>query len=47
MERNSAAYYTKIQSKVHPNIVKVEGKDITNPTETANAVNNFFYKYWP
>ena len=33
----------KPKSKIHPNIVKVKGKDIRNPTETANAYNNCFY----
>ena len=37
----------KSKSKIHPNIVKVKGKDIMNPTEIVNAFNNFFYKYWP
>ena len=53
MERNLAAYSTKIRKQIqfqskkfHPNIVKLKGKDITNPTEIANAFN-FFYKYWP
>ena len=32
----------KSKSKVHPNIVKVKGKDITNLSEIANAFNNFF-----
>ena len=27
----------KSKNKVHPNIVKVKGKDITNPTDVANA----------
>ena len=31
----------KSKSKVHPNMVKVKDKDTTNPTEIANAVNNF------
>ena len=30
----------KSKRKFHPNIVKVKGKDITNPTEIANAFNN-------
>ena len=32
----------KSKSKIHPNIVKVKGKDIMNPIEIANAFNNFF-----
>ena len=44
MERNSAAYYTK---KVCPNIVKVRGKDITNPKVIANAFKNFFINIGP
>ena len=32
----------KSKSKIHPNIVKVKGKDIMNPIEIANALNNFF-----
>ena len=31
----------KSKSKVHPNMVKVKDKDTTNPTEIANAFNNF------
>ena len=31
----------KSKSKVHSNIVKVKGKNITNPTEIANAFINF------
>ena len=37
----------KSKSKVDPNIVKVKGKDITNPTEIANALNNFFINTGP
>ena len=37
----------KSKSKVHPNIVKVKGKDITNLTEIANAFNNFFINIGP
>ena len=29
----------KSKSKVHPNIIRVKGKDIANPTEIANAFN--------
>ena len=32
----------KSKSKIHPNIVKVKGKDIMNPIEIANAFNNVF-----
>ena len=35
----------KSKSKVHLNIVKVKGKDITNPTEIANAFNNVFKSF--
>ena len=37
----------KSKSKAHPNIVKVKGKDITNPIEIANAFNNFFINIGP
>ena len=37
----------KSKSKIHPNIVKVKGKDITNPIEIANAFNNFFINIGP
>ena len=37
----------KPKSKAHPNIVKVKGKDITNPIEIANAFNNFFINIGP
>ena len=33
--------------KVHLNIVKLKGKDITNPTKIANAFNNFFINIGP
>ena len=33
----------KSKNKIHPKIVKVKGKDITNPTVIANAYNNCFY----
>ena len=42
MERNLALITLKSKSKVHPNIVNVKGKDITNTTDIANAFNNFF-----
>ena len=32
----------KSKSKIHPNIVKVKGKDIMNPIEIANAFYNVF-----
>ena len=32
----------KYKSKVHPNIVRVKSKNITNPTDIANIFNNFF-----
>ena len=37
----------KSKSKIHPNIVKVKGKDITNPIEIPNAFNNFFINIGP
>ena len=37
----------KSKSKVRPNIAKVRGKDITNPTVIANAFNNFFINIGP
>ena len=37
----------KSRSKIHPNIVRVKGKDITNPLEIANAFNNFFMNVGP
>ena len=37
----------KSKSKVCPNIVKVKGKDITNPTVIANAFNIFFINIGP
>ena len=37
----------KSKSKIDPNIVKVKGKDITNPIEIANAFNNFFINTGP
>ena len=32
---------------VHPNIVKVKGKNKTNPTQIANGFNNFFIDIGP
>ena len=32
----------KSKSKIHPNIVKVKGKDITNPTEIAIMLSTIF-----
>ena len=32
---------------VHPNIVKVKGKNKTNPTQIANGFNNFFIDISP
>ena len=37
----------KSKSKVHLNIAKVKGKNITNPTEVATAFNNFFVNIGP
>ena len=37
----------KSKSKVCPNIVKVRGKDITNPKVIANAFKNFFINIGP
>ena len=31
----------KYKSKIHPNILKVKGKDITNPKDVVNAFNCF------
>ena len=40
MERIRQLITLKSKSKVYPNIVKVKGKDIKNPTDIANAFNN-------
>ena len=37
----------KSKSKIHLNIVKVKGKDITNPIEIVNAFSNFFINIGP
>ena len=37
----------KSKSKIHPNIVKVKGKDIANAIEIANAFNNVFMNIGP
>ena len=42
-----SAYYTKIQSKIHMNIVKVKRKDIANPIDIYNAFNNFLLTLAP
>ena len=47
MERNLAAYYTKIQKQSSSNNVNVKGKDITNPADITNAFNNFFIGIGP
>ena len=31
-----------MNSGIYPNIVKVKGKDIANPTDITNVFNNFF-----
>ena len=49
MERNFARQLITLKSKNRtcPNIVKVKGNYITNPTEIANAFNNFFINIGP
>ena len=49
MERNFAQQLITLKSKnrICPNIVKVKGTYITNPTEIANAFNNFFINIGP
>ena len=49
MERNFARQLITLKSKnrICPNIVKVKGNYITNPTEIANAFNNFFINIGP
>ena len=37
----------KSKSKIHLNIIKVKGKDITNPIEIVNAFSNFFINIGP
>ena len=34
--------FIQMNSGIYPNIVKVKGKDITNPTDITNVFNNFF-----
>ena len=43
MERNLGIH--PMNSGIYPNIVKVKGKDITNPTDITNVFNNFSYSY--
>ena len=48
MERNSAAYYKKIQKQnSSKHCQKKKGKDITNAIEIANGFNNFFINIGP
>ena len=46
MERNSAAYYTKIQKQSSSKHCQSK-KDIMNPTEIANASNNVLINIGP
>ena len=47
MERIRQLITLKPRSKIYPTIVKLKGKDITNPADIANAFNNFFVEIAP